>query len=62
MKLLSKTNPFAEDPDLMPDSYYEFVSQFIYNQGSWESKIDVESLMILLWRMHSRIQDLEAGL
>ena len=48
------------DESELPDSYYSFVQQFTYWQGSHASQIDTESLMILLWQMDKRITELEA--
>lgn len=47
------------DESVLPDEYYDFVSQFTYWQGSYASQIDTESLMILLWQMDQRIKQLE---
>ena len=60
IKLLSHTHPSATDFYCMPKEYYDFVNQFIYTQGSWESQLDIDSLMLLLWQMHQRIIELEA--
>lgn len=58
-RLLSVFHPSADDDNCLPDEFYEFCSQFIYQQGSFEDKVDVPSLMLLLWQMHRRIDELE---
>ena len=58
-RLLSHYHPSVEDPECLPDAFYDFCSQFIYTQGSYEDQIDVQSLMLLLWQMHCRIDELE---
>ena len=59
-RLLSHYHPSAEDPNCLPDAFYDFCSQFIYTQGSHAEQIDVQSLMLLLWQMQCRIDKLEA--
>ncbi len=43
----------------MPDELWEFGSQIIVNRG-YDLDLDIDSLMILLWRMEKRIKGLEA--
>jgi hypothetical protein len=47
-RLLSHYHPSVEDPECLPDAFYDFCSQFIYTQGSYAEQIDVQSLMLLL--------------
>jgi hypothetical protein len=55
MKLLSRNPDFEQ----MPDELWEFGSQFIVNRG-YDLDMDIDSLMLLLWRMEKRIKELEA--
>lgn len=55
MKLLSCNTDFEQ----MPDELWEFGSQFIVNRG-YDPDMDIDSLMLLLWRMEKRIKELEA--
>lgn len=58
-RLLSDYHPSVKDPECLPDTYYDFCSQFIYTQRNYAEQIDVQSLMLLLWQMHCRIDELE---
>jgi hypothetical protein len=58
-RLLSHCHPSAKDPECLPDAFYDFCSQFIYTQGSYADQINVQSLMLLLWQMQCRIDELE---
>lgn len=55
MNLLRCNTDFNE----MPDELWEFGSQIIVNRG-YDLDLDIDSLMILLWRMEKRIKGLEA--
>jgi hypothetical protein len=59
LRLLSDYHPSTKDPECLPDAFYDFCDQFIYTQGGHENQIDVQSLMLLLWQMHCRIDELE---
>ncbi|NBX50574.1 hypothetical protein EBT25_11710 [bacterium] len=41
-----------------PDEMFEFGSQFMYMSG-YDSYLDLDSLMVLLWKMDQRIKELE---
>ena len=55
MKLLRK---HLDDAGL-PDDLWEFGSQFIIPRG-YTHEIDIDSLMVLLWKMQQRIEKLES--
>jgi len=55
MKLLSEDTDFNS----YPDALWEFGSQFIINRG-YDQEMDIDSLMILLWKMQQRIEKLES--
>ena len=55
MKLLRK---HLDDAGL-PDDLWEFGSQFIISRG-YAHEIDIDSLMVLLWKMQQRIEKLES--
>ena len=47
--------------DKVPDELWEHGSQYITTDG-YDTDIDVDSLMVLLWKMDTRIKELEAKL
>ena len=55
MTLLSENLDFNS----YPDDLWELGAQFITLHG-YEQHIDVDSLMMLLWRMQKRIEELES--
>jgi hypothetical protein len=55
MKLLSENLDFNS----YPDALWELGSQFIVSRG-YEQEIDIDSLMVLLWKMQQRIEKLES--
>jgi hypothetical protein len=55
MKLLRTHLDYAG----LPDDLWEFGSQFIISRG-YEQEIDIDSLLVLLWNMQRRIQELES--
>ena len=57
MKLLS----FNVDWDDYPDSLWDHGAQYVISQG-YNVNLDVDSLMILLWRMDQRITELETAI
>lgn len=57
MKLLSQN----VDWDDYPDSFWDHGSQYIFTRG-YEVNLDIDSLMILLWRMDQRITQLETAI
>ena len=42
-----------------PEEMFEFGSQFIYMRG-YDTCLDIDSLMVLLWKMDQRIKELES--
>ena len=55
MKLLSEDTDFNS----YPDALWELGSQFIVSRG-YEQEINIDSLMVLLWKMQQRIEKLES--
>ena len=45
--------------DDYPNELFEFGEQFICMDG-YESYLDIDSLMLLLWKMDQRIKELES--
>jgi hypothetical protein len=47
--------------DEVPDELWEHGSQYLLT-NEYDTDIDVDSLMLLLWKMDTRIKELEAKL
>jgi hypothetical protein len=47
--------------DEVPDELWEHGSQYLTMDG-YDTNIDVDSLMVLLWKMDTRIKELESKL
>jgi hypothetical protein len=57
VKLLS----YNVDWDDYPNSFWDHGAQYVISQG-YDVDLDVDSLMILLWRMDQRITQLETAI
>lgn len=56
MTLLSRDTLFED----LPDTFWGFGSQFVICRG-YDQEIDIDSLILLLWQMQKRIDELEYG-